>query len=181
MNASVLKISKAGNPIRWITKEQATQLICNDKVLWSFGEDKLVIRGGINRSGTRTEMRLDPIIAVDSHAKHTITHIPLTNRYLYRRDKMCMYCGYKGPLHEMTRDHIIPKSRGGKCSWNNLTLSCRPCNQRKRDRTPEEASMMLLGVPYTPTIYEFLYLQNRNVLADQLNFLEKGFKKITLN
>lgn len=167
--------------MRWITKEQATHLLCNGKVLWSFGGDGFEMRGGYNRTGAQSVIHLDPIMAVEGHVKNQQISIPLTNRYLFRRDKMCMYCGQTGPITMMTRDHIHPKSRGGKDVWENVVQACRICNQRKRDRTPEEADMPLLAVPFKPTINELLYLQNHYILQDQLKFLEKGFKHLRLD
>ena len=51
----------------------------------------------------------------------------------------------------MNLDHVIPKSRGGAMSWKNIVLSCIPCNDLKRDRTPREANMHLIREPFTPT------------------------------
>lgn len=64
------------------------------------------------------------------------------------RDKMrCQYCGVKGTQFELTLDHILPRSRGGRDEAENLCASCKPCNQRKGDRTPDEARMPLLATP----------------------------------
>ena len=60
----------------------------------------------------------------------------------------CAYCGSK---KELTIDHIIPKSRGGKNSWNNLITCCLPCNLKKGDKTPDEARMPLRFAPKTPS------------------------------
>lgn len=64
------------------------------------------------------------------------------------RDKMrCQYCGAKGAPFELTLDHIMPRSRGGRSDPENLCAACPPCNQRKGDRTPDEARMPLLATP----------------------------------
>lgn len=64
------------------------------------------------------------------------------------RDKMrCQYCGTKGTPFELTLDHIIPRSRGGHSDPENLCAACKPCNQRKGSRTPDEARMPLLATP----------------------------------
>ncbi|HEX7997659.1 MAG TPA: HNH endonuclease [Pyrinomonadaceae bacterium] len=64
------------------------------------------------------------------------------------RDKMrCQYCGTKGTQFELTLDHIIPRSRGGHSDPENLCAACKLCNQRKGDRTPDEARMPLLATP----------------------------------
>ncbi|MEV5751246.1 HNH endonuclease [Actinoallomurus sp. NPDC052308] len=74
-------------------------------------------------------------------------------RGLRRRDGgLCAYCGGRGN----TVDHIFPQSRGGGSTWENTVLACGPCNNRKRDRTPEEAGMRLLVEPRIPLWSELL-------------------------
>ena len=70
-----------------------------------------------------------------------------TKRGLYRRDDgVCGYCGARAG----TVDHIVPVSKGGGSTWENTVLACGPCNNRKRDRTPAEAGMLLLVTPRVP-------------------------------
>lgn len=64
----------------------------------------------------------------------------------------CRYCGIKLPLSKLNYDHVLPRSRGGKTVWENVVISCYPCNNRKEDRTPEEAGMKLLSVPVRPKV-----------------------------
>ncbi|MDC3197192.1 HNH endonuclease, partial [Gammaproteobacteria bacterium] len=70
-----------------------------------------------------------------------------------------------------------PLSRGGIDVWTNVVTSCRRCNNRKADRSPEQANMELLAIPFVPNQYEFLYLSNHNVLADQMEFLSTRFSR----
>jgi 5-methylcytosine-specific restriction endonuclease McrA len=65
----------------------------------------------------------------------------------------------------------MPKSRGGKNNWTNVVAACKPCNHRKGNKTPEEAKMHLLYVPYVPNIFEKMILRNKKILADQMEFL----------
>ncbi|MEC7685084.1 MAG: HNH endonuclease, partial [Pseudomonadota bacterium] len=81
------------------------------------------------------------------------------------------------PWTELSRDHVIPTSRGGSDIWTNVVTSCRRCNNRKADRTPEQANMELLAIPFVPNPYEFLYLSNHAVLADQMEFLSARFSR----
>ena len=71
----------------------------------------------------------------------------------------------------------MPVSRGGLCVWENCVTACKHCNQRKDDRTPEEAGMKLIAVPYTPNLAEYLILSNRRILADQMEFLQAFARK----
>ncbi|MEC9218251.1 MAG: HNH endonuclease, partial [Pseudomonadota bacterium] len=103
---------------------------------------------------------------------------PLENKFLFRRDKnMCMYCGGIFAVSTLSRDHVKPLSRGGRDAWTNVVSSCRRCNNRKADHVPEEVNMELLAVPFVPNQYEFLYLSNHNVLADQMEFLSARFSR----
>ncbi len=63
----------------------------------------------------------------------------------------CQYCGHEFKLKDLTIDHVIPASRGGRRSWDNVASACRPCNSRKADRTPDEAGMPLLTKPKKPS------------------------------
>ncbi len=65
-----------------------------------------------------------------------------------RDDYICQYCHKK--TDELTIDHVLPKSRGGKTNWKNVVACCPSCNSKKRDRTPEEANMVLKKKPYVP-------------------------------
>lgn len=71
---------------------------------------------------------------------------------LYERDKgICQYCGVKLTKSSATIDHINPKSKGGKNTWDNTVLSCKPCNDKKSDKLLEEIGMTLLSIPKKPT------------------------------
>ena len=78
---------------------------------------------------------------------------------IYKRDGYeCVYCGSKKSL---TLDHVIPKSRGGTNTWENLVTSCFSCNLKKANRTPEEAKMKMNHIPFVPSIMNDNYvLQN---------------------
>jgi 5-methylcytosine-specific restriction endonuclease McrA len=62
----------------------------------------------------------------------------------------CQYCGSHKEAHELNYDHVVPRKQGGKTVWENIVTSCYGCNERKRDRTPEEAGMRLLSRPVKP-------------------------------
>lgn len=69
---------------------------------------------------------------------------------IYRDKNICQYCGNKFISSELTMDHVIPKSRGGDKSWKNIVASCKRCNSRKGDKTPQEARMPLIKQPVVP-------------------------------
>jgi len=71
---------------------------------------------------------------------------------IFARDRYsCQYCGEKGKMADLTYDHVIPRSRGGKTEWTNIATACLPCNSAKGNRTPAEASMKLRGKPLVPS------------------------------
>jgi 5-methylcytosine-specific restriction endonuclease McrA len=92
---------------------------------------------------------------------------------LFGRDRnICAYCGgHFANFRELSRDHTIPRSRGGQNTYQNLVTSCRACNAKKGDRLLNEIGFELLYVPYEPNHAENMILQNRNILADQMDFL----------
>jgi len=91
------------------------------------------------------------VIRLPILSKHWQTVAP-TRRAIFTRDNFrCAYCGKVLKDSEITVDHIIPKSRGGKWEWENLVTCCSDCNQRKGNRTPQEAGMKLLFKPKRPT------------------------------
>ena len=75
---------------------------------------------------------------------------PTRNNIIWRDHSKCQYCANNFALSELTLDHVVPRSRGGKNTWTNLVACCKKCNQAKRDRTPEEAGMELLRKPLKP-------------------------------
>ena len=99
----------------------------------------------------------------------------LTNPMLFARDRqVCAYCGGRFLYRDLSRDHIIPASRGGRDTWMNSVTACRPCNTRKGNRAPEQANMPLIYVPYVPNRHEHFILRNRRILADQMEYLLAG-------
>jgi 5-methylcytosine-specific restriction endonuclease McrA len=77
--------------------------------------------------------------------------VRLTRRNLLLRDSYrCQYCGEQPSVRELNVDHVMPRSRGGRDTWENLVIACRRCNLRKSDDTPDEAGMRLLRIPVKP-------------------------------
>ena len=172
----ILTLDTHGVPHRWITWQHACYYYAKDQVAWSLGERAFTVRGGLNRStGLRSTLSGSSIIAIKGKAMamRSFTRVPpLNNRELFHRDRhICAYCAGGFPGARLTRDHIVPFSRGGRDTWMNVVTACRACNERKSDRTPEGAGMELVYLPYVPNRAEYLILTNRRILADQMEFL----------
>ena len=96
--------------------------------------------------------KLPSILRVRCKRKRVQEYLTLTKMNIFKRDKFkCAYCGGYFTKKELTIDHIIPQSRDGeKKSWDNLVTACGTCNNKKADKTPEEANMPLLYPVYQP-------------------------------
>ena len=134
-------------------------------------------------SGVRSVIEVNSIIATrgESHAslKASKDYIPpLSNEALFARDaRLCLYCGGRFKHRELSRDHVTPISMGGTDTWNNVVTACKRCNNHKAGRTPEQAGLNLLAVPFVPTHAEYVFLRGRRVLADQMQFLLAHFPR----
>jgi 5-methylcytosine-specific restriction endonuclease McrA len=178
----ILALNSAGVPLEWISYERSAYYHATGKIKWTMGQHEVILRGGTNAiTGQQSRLVLDTIVALDyqknpsSHRKLSPT---LSNKTLFERDRyICAYCGTNCKSSDLTRDHVHPQSRGGLDTWENCVSACYGCNQYKEDKTPEEAEMPLLFVPYTPSFNEYLILRNRNILQDQMEFLMKGVSK----
>lgn len=90
------------------------------------------------------------------------TKVPFSKKNVFIRDGFtCMYCGRKD--QRLTIDHIIPKSKGGKLTFENCVASCKPCNNKKNNRLPSEAKMFLIKRPFCPTIMEFFIIKMKRL------------------
>ncbi|RMH93539.1 HNH endonuclease [Lysobacter pythonis] len=170
-----LALDANGRALDWIGWQQAACLYARDAVAWTLGESCLTVHGGMSRlTGERSTLKLHPIIAARGHARgrHLAPTPTLTNTSLFARDAhLCLYCGERPARQHLTRDHVMPVSKGGRDIWENVVTACYHCNSRKGNRTPQQAGMPLLAVPYRPSWIEHLILSNRNILADQMEFL----------
>ncbi len=176
MNIQILQLSKSGHPMSWVNREEAATLYAKNRVLWELGDEVIPIVGGINRLGIQSRFDMAPIIACDGDVKQPRLRPSLSNRMLFRRDDYrCLYCGVQFNHDGLTRDHIVPRIQGGLDRWENVVAACKRCNHSKGGRTPEQAGIKLLAIPFVPNPFEFLFLANRHILADQMDYLATSF------
>ncbi|HQW80407.1 MAG TPA: HNH endonuclease [Pseudomonadota bacterium] len=171
----VLSLDSNGRILDWISWQDATCLYVRGAVAWTIGDPCLIVHGGMSRlTGEQSTVALHPIVASRGHARPGLLEPApaLTNAALFARDRhLCMYCGQHFGKPLLTRDHVLPTSRGGRDIWENVVSACLPCNVRKGGRTPQQANMPILAIPYRPSWVEHLILSNRNILSDQMDFL----------
>jgi 5-methylcytosine-specific restriction endonuclease McrA len=179
MEPLVLTVDMAGQPQAWVDLEEAITYHAKQMVAWSIGQQVKEFRGGWQRNGERSRIATRSILAIKGSAGRPLSHTPgLTNSMLFARDRqLCAYCGRRFLLRDLSRDHVVPVSRGGRDTWMNSVTACRACNTRKGNRTPEKSHMLLLYVPYVPNRHEHFILRNRRILADQMEYLLAGVPK----
>lgn len=106
-------------------------------------DDRIPMVGG--------ELRVPRVLHLVRYDRAPRVVVRLTRRNLMLRDDhQCQYCGKRPHVRELNLDHVLPRSRGGGDSWENLVVSCRLCNLRKGRRTPDEAGMVLMRRPQKP-------------------------------
>lgn len=168
----VLVCDAAHQPHHWTSREEAIVLKYKDLLQYETGES-IIFRGGTSRiTGERSQIDVGNIIFLKEVLRYDARTPPLTNTNLFIRDRhICGYCGRLYSDHKLSRDHIIPVSGGGQNIWQNVVTACKTCNHAKSDMTLDEADMELLYVPYVPSNVEKLIMQNRKILACQMDFL----------
>jgi 5-methylcytosine-specific restriction endonuclease McrA len=180
----VLRTDVSGMPLEWIDYREAARLYHQEQVAYTCGTPIFRLYGGINaQSGRRTVLEVNSIVATVGQSGNPgylrEDYLPpLNNQTLFRRDAfLCLYCGERFATKDLSRDHVRPFSQGGRDLWTNVVTACRRCNNVKASRTPEQAKMQFLAVPFTPTYAEYIFLKGRRVLFDQMEYLLAHFPR----
>lgn len=148
--SQVLVLNASYEPLNVCTVRRAHVLVFKGKAV-VVEETSRTLRSAAARFPWPHVIRLLNYVRVPRVAQRKISR-----RALFARDEWrCQYCGASGKL---TLDHVVPRSRGGVSSWNNVVASCAPCNLRKGDRLPEEARMFPRERPRPPSPLLFVTL-----------------------
>ncbi len=139
----VLVLNQSYEPISICTPRKAILLLLLGKA------EMIAPRADKYIRTSSSKYQFPSIIRLNNFVQVPYRHIEMSRKNIMKRDEYsCQYCGRKGNL---TIDHVIPKSRGGPESWENLVAACHPCNSKKGNRTPDEAKMPLLRKPRRPS------------------------------
>lgn len=134
-------------PLSTLTWQEAVKDLFSDKVV-RVAEYDVEVRSASSR------FRLPSIVALKEY-RRVPRHAAFTRANLWLRDGgKCVYCQAKLTTEDVTFDHVMPRSRGGGSSWENIVCACAPCNNRKADRTPGECMMVAVPAPKRPTQFE---------------------------
>ena len=154
----VLVLNATFEPINVCTVRRAVVLLLKDKAEviehgdWQLHSATHTIAGPV-------VIRLVTYVRIprDTHRRK------ITRRAVFARDNWtCQYCGSRSSL---TVDHVVPRSKGGLSSWENIVASCAPCNRRKGNALPRQAGMRLLRQPRTPSVHVFIQVASPSIPA----------------
>lgn len=183
LDARILRLNAAGHPLEWIDWQLAVCLYARDLVSWSLGGVVRKIHGGHSRlSGRRSYIEVPAIMACGGARLAPMKVCPpLTNPALFLRDNhQCLYCGRYFDKRDLSRDHVHPRSLGGRDRWENVVAACKRCNQRKSNWLLEDIDMELIALPYRPNAAEYLALTNGpRIRADQVEYLRPQFSQLS--
>lgn len=161
LTTPVLVLNKNFEPVHLTTAKRAFVLLYGGaaKALDESGEPydfdlwrELPVRDDDDGVPTVSgSVRVPRVLHLHDYDRTPRLQVRLTRRNLMVRDgHQCQYCGRRPQIRDLNIDHVMPRSRGGLDSWENLVTSCKPCNLRKGWKTPEEASMRLARRPFRP-------------------------------
>jgi 5-methylcytosine-specific restriction endonuclease McrA len=139
----VLLLNASFEPLSLVTAPKALALV------WRRVAETLEIDRGVRIRSPRFVFDAPSVIRLTQYIDVRSRQNRVTNRHrIFARDRhRCQYCGRRGTAFDLTLDHLLPKSRGGRTLAENLVTACQVCNNRKGDRTPEEARMPLITNP----------------------------------
>ena len=108
--------------------------------------------------------------------------VKFNRRNIYARDKnRCQYCGKKYPTPELSLDHVVPRSLGGRSSWENLVCACTKCNVKKGGRTPHQANMKLIKKPVKPNTTPLIHIHlSHSRYSSWKQFLDNAYWSVEL-
>jgi 5-methylcytosine-specific restriction endonuclease McrA len=160
-----LLLSAAFEPIRTISWYEAFEQVLKGSAELVEHYEEAPIRSGIGSIGGVTSavnaLRIGEVEGAILYKRPLV----IRQKKIYKRRKVvrfsrenvwlrdngkCQYCGIQCARYSFTYDHVIPRAKGGKTVWENVVVSCAPCNQKKGGRTPKEAKMHLISEPHTP-------------------------------
>ena len=153
-----LLLNSSYEPLAVINWKRAITLVVLEKVeVLSFYEDRVIHTVSMS-------FRLPSIVRLKSYIRRHLFQIKFSRQNIYIRDEYrCQYCGERYPENQLTFDHVVPRSKGGRTTWENIVTCCKDCNRKKGNRAPEEVGMKLLRKPRRPPKVAQLVIQLRKI------------------
>ncbi len=124
-------------------------------VLLERGKAEVLEHGRGSWRSSSASWPLPSVIRLIYMIKRPRPQMRLSRREVFNRDHYtCQYCGRRGS-RDLTLDHVMPRHRGGRHTWENLVTACKTCNHRKAAHTPSEAKMLLMREPFQPRVSSY--------------------------
>jgi 5-methylcytosine-specific restriction endonuclease McrA len=140
-----LVLSQGYEPLKVIPWERAITLLF-------LGKIEVIEEYDHDVRSTSLVIKMPAVVRLISAFRRHKKKVKFSRVNIFGRDKYkCQYCGDKGKLADLTYDHVVPKSRGGKTTWKNIVTCCYDCNSKKGDKSPQEAGMRLRKQPVQPS------------------------------
>jgi 5-methylcytosine-specific restriction endonuclease McrA len=138
-----------------------------------------------DQPGIRTatlHLRVPEVVVLTNYDSTPDKHLAFSRSNIYKRDKYtCQYCSVRPGASELTIDHIMPRSRGGKSSWLNCVIACIVCNRKKADRTLAQSGMKLKRLPVKPEWSPRIVLAKvRNIPVSWERFVSDAYWNVEL-
>lgn len=157
LNADMQPLSWA--PLSVWNWRDAFVAVIQDRVIQVKTYEDVVVRS------VSDTFEVPAVVALKRYRKRK--RVAFTRYNLFVRDQFtCQYCGDRFASKDLTFDHVVPKSRGGRSSWTNIVASCQKHNLIKANRTPREAGMRLIRPPFEPSPYELDALARTTAMAE---------------
>lgn len=159
MKAITLVLDSGFQPIRKISWQDTFRLLCVEKIsVVKYYKDKIV-------HSAHKAWEVPAVVRLTTGYVFTKKkRVKYSKENVYNRDKgICQFCGKSLPKNNFTVDHIVPRSKGGTTSWENIVVSCFDCNQLKKDRSLDECGMTLIKKPTRPVALPYNDLQVQNI------------------
>ncbi len=160
LNSAVLVLNRNYQPIHITNVRRAFSLLYQgvaraiDEQYRLYDFESWAALSAENDGGIATvsrSFRVPRVVVLQAYEKIPTMRVRFSRVNIYARDKdTCQYCGEQLPRSELNLDHVVPRSQGGRTSWENVVCSCIECNLQKGGRTPEQANMRLLQKPVRP-------------------------------
>lgn len=143
MNRTLL-LNATYEPLRVISWQRAVSMLCVGKVEVVKSYDRIL-------RAVSWSLKMPAVVRLTSFVQRQRMRIAMTRQNIFLRDNyQCQYCLKKLSAKELTRDHVLPRSKGGGMTWENIVSACVACNGNKGCRTPAEANMRLAKKPERP-------------------------------
>jgi len=191
----VLVLNRYWQPVHTCSARRAVHLLClgHAQVVQVEGEEKFTTHDLVSWVGyseqivsdemihsVKLALRVPKIIVLSIYDRLPRLEVKFTRRNVFLRDKFtCQYCEKVMPENKLNLDHVIPRDKGGRTTWDNIVASCVKCNTRKANKLPHEANMHPASKPFAPR-WRPLYGLQENGLADESwdHFIHFGKKDL---